>query len=909
MKPCLALLFLHLFVAPLWAQQYNVRTLPTQQQLPVANVHCILQDSEGYMWYGTEGGGLCRDNGYQVDVFRTDRNAPGLLASNVVTNLAEADGRYILFGTRSGLYAIDKRNYGLRRLLSEADTLSVDALLTDSRGHVWSAIGQRILCLSAQTLEVVDSFGVPTNSGSHVSSFYEDSHQRLWALMGAGGMLCFDTERRRFQSQPWPLDVAPTHMSETADGYWVGTWGRGIVHYSPNRPPYVELQDETQGVPDQNAVLSLLSDSHHNVLWATTMNDLYPYNIRDGHLSRMALGADIVPEGNKILDQLAEDRHGNIYVAGYTPHTFVVSADENGIRRYTVETIRRRTGFPLLADNSVAEGDDFWLWQGRVGLTFYQSTTQRLVVASDLGIRVERNIRGCRKQSGIWASDGPRLLHITSDGQSMQAEEIAILPAAEPIRAFSEDREGRLWLASDRHLYVYSLLSHTLRRRCDLDTPVHDLVAQSDGTLFLATSHALLRLLPHDKCPTALSVKNEDFTSVALAPDGTLWAATFEGNVYSCHPGTDALQPDSLMSNANGDAIKQVCTDALGHVWLLSDQYVREFNPRNHSFRTLRNASPFVDVSYFYSLSPVDDRRFCLNGAGAMCVLPSSARLDLPASGVQPLVSAIMVNGEKHLVGTEMKRMTFAPKQNNWTIQLTTLDHLHASSISFAYRMEGLSNRWVYLPQGVNAAVFSGIGKGHYKLWVKATDRYGCWGQEVCCMELVRRAAWYETWWAYVVYFCLVMALGVGLWHLEHRIQFLAQLIRRRREVRLDEIQLTPEAITSQRLDDNFLRDAVAQIERNLSRPDYTVGQFSSDMCMSRMNLYRRLHALTGQTPTEFIRDIRLKHAASLLASGTSATVSDIATRVGFSSPSYFAKCFKEKFGVQPKDYTSTLQS
>jgi ligand-binding sensor domain-containing protein len=51
------------------AQLFTATDLPTQNQLPVANVHCILQDKEGYMWYGTTGGGLCRDDGYQIDVF------------------------------------------------------------------------------------------------------------------------------------------------------------------------------------------------------------------------------------------------------------------------------------------------------------------------------------------------------------------------------------------------------------------------------------------------------------------------------------------------------------------------------------------------------------------------------------------------------------------------------------------------------------------------------------------------------------------------------------------------------------------------------------------------------------------------------------------------------------------------
>jgi len=81
------------------------------------------------------------------------------------------------------------------------------------------------------------------------------------------------------------------------------------------------------------------------------------------------------------------------------------------------------------------------------------------------------------------------------------------------------------------------------------------------------------------------------------------------------------------------------------------------------------------------------------------------------------------------------------------------------------------------------------------------------------------------------------------------------------------------------------------------------VEQLSSDMCMSRMNLYRRLHALTGQSPTEFIRDLRLKKAAQMLQSMPDAPIVEVASKVGFATPSYFTKCFKQKFGVLPTQF------
>ena len=85
------------------AQPMVLTELPTQGQLPVAHIHRVLQDAEGYMWYATEGGGLCRDDGYRIEVFRSTPQSPGLLASNTVTCLAEDLCQRIWFGTEAGL--------------------------------------------------------------------------------------------------------------------------------------------------------------------------------------------------------------------------------------------------------------------------------------------------------------------------------------------------------------------------------------------------------------------------------------------------------------------------------------------------------------------------------------------------------------------------------------------------------------------------------------------------------------------------------------------------------------------------------------------------------------------------------------------------------------------------------------
>ncbi len=114
-------------------------------------------------------------------------------------------------------------------------------------------------------------------------------------------------------------------------------------------------------------------------------------------------------------------------------------------------------------------------------------------------------------------------------------------------------------------------------------------------------------------------------------------------------------------------------------------------------------------------------------------------------------------------------------------------------------------------------------------------------------------------------------------------------------------IRVSPSEITTSSLDEQFLSKALEIVEKNLANSEFNVGEFCNQMGVSRTNLHRKLRALTRQSASEFIRSVRLKRAAQLLKQ-KSGNVSDIAYAVGFSSLSYFAKCFKEQFNVSPSD-------
>lgn len=103
-------------------------------------------------------------------------------------------------------------------------------------------------------------------------------------------------------------------------------------------------------------------------------------------------------------------------------------------------------------------------------------------------------------------------------------------------------------------------------------------------------------------------------------------------------------------------------------------------------------------------------------------------------------------------------------------------------------------------------------------------------------------------------------------------------------------------------LDKDFVSRFKALVEEKMHNPELNVEDLGKEMGMSRVQLYRKLKSLTNYAPNELLRQARLKKAASLLAA-SEMSVAEIAYEVGFSSPSYFTKCYKEQFGESPTDF------
>ena len=142
-----------------------------------------------------------------------------------------------------------------------------------------------------------------------------------------------------------------------------------------------------------------------------------------------------------------------------------------------------------------------------------------------------------------------------------------------------------------------------------------------------------------------------------------------------------------------------------------------------------------------------------------------------------------------------------------------------------------------------------------------------------------------------------VEILHTRIKNLIHRRELFQKDFRKHIEVKASDMHITS-------MDEKLIQKAIKSVEDHIAEPEFSVEDLSHELGMSRVYLYKKLLSLTGKSPLEFIRTIRLQQAAQLLEK-SQLNVSEVAYKVGFNNPKYFAKCFKEEYKMLPSAYAA----
>lgn len=449
----LIIFFLLLLIPNLSAQELQCLKMPNQELLSSNKVLFLIEDSEGCLWYATEGGGVCRDDGRHVDVFRSDAETPDLLGSNNVACLAEA-GRHIVIGTFHGAYVLDKKDFSIKRM-AEVDDKRVDDIIVLRNGDVLLTSNMKVYRFGP-TLTLKATYSSPEK---YVARLFEDASGCIWATQWQGGLLCLKGEK--LVEVPWEFDAQPTDLADGVKGtLWVGTMGRGVVCYHPDNGN-IDIQPQAA----QGIVTDVIFLKDDNRLWVSTLNGLQAYETGN-QLTPFPLD-NILPVGTSLSGRLSLDTHGRLLVASHEG----VSAAIGRVKRWDVKEIMttesadsmrqvcqlstRPTAMTFSRDSTL------WFSTGKDIRKKVQSSETEEVVLSDTK---DVSAMTFSADGTLWLGTIFGKLYHYKDGLLM-VDEYATNEYGDGVIAMSTDSMGRLVIVYDRYVRLYDMARQTLRQQ------------------------------------------------------------------------------------------------------------------------------------------------------------------------------------------------------------------------------------------------------------------------------------------------------------------------------------------------------------------------------------------------------------------------------------------------------------
>ena len=436
-------------------------------------------------------------------------------------------------------------------------------------------------------------------------------------------------------------------------------------------------------------------------------------------------------------------------------------------------------------------------------------------------------------------------------------------------------------------------------------------VYTQNGAFLLDTRADTLAPFPN---ATEIECYSSKYNCMLKEGDGQIWIGTqnglFRATLSASPEETGNNVPIQRVEGLTNNCIRSLVLDADGHVWAGTAYGISRITP------TVINLSeddgiPALSMMDRAAILLDDGRLVFAAGAG----LAVSFRPDEQIGNEQPLpvvITLMTVNGET----IHEPAHDFSYTRNNLSFHFSTLNYATPSHDRYRFRLRGLEREWNTSSDGAGqcTATYRALPPGEYIFEAQASTASGEWGA-VTAYPFVIRPPWWLTWWARLA--CLLAGLMLLIWLMsiylrrkrarliaenDQRVNRLFELREEARHQFAESANIRPDKITVNAEEEKLVALMLKAVETHMDDEQYNADLLARDVAMSRASLYKKLQTILGITPTDFIRNVRLKHAAQLLAE-TRLPVGEIAGRVGFVTARNFSTSFKKMFGVLPSEY------
>lgn len=739
------------------AEVLNFRTYSVKEGLGQSQVFTIFQASDGYLWVGTDGGGLSRFDGFQFETF-TERDG---LSDNVIYSIIQDRQGELWIGTAAGVTIFDGRTFRPFEASESILDQEVWCITEDPDGSLWFATyGDGLVhYANGDLIPYSEADGLPSNDVRHVSV---DGSGRVWGATPYGAFVWENRQITVFtREQGLPSNDVRTTAEDASGARWFAT-DQGVTRFDGET---WQTFTSAEGLADDD-VWGIFAEPDNSV-WFTTSNGVSRFDGREFHSWTTRHGLPY-----PLVEMMIRDRENNLWLA-----------TDAGLARfsgYHIRSIRVEDGLP---DPNVwgfgwDRSGQMWI-ATEAALVRYDPRLEKVLPEP---IKPEKGFvfpLMSDRQGDLWFGLNGRLFRF--DGRQCRDLTTTFGLPEMSVFAIEEDHRGQIWIGTEQD--GITLLSHNrLMNRFGVkdglvSNMVNDILEDRKGRIWIATNHGVSwydgeSFHSLDKSDGVL-----DRFVMAAAEDafGTLWFATYGDGVVGYDPETEKAVSITSNDGLIDDAAGSLIVDHDGVLWIGTNQGVScldtEQYHRRHTLKLRSYGYPegFVGIECNQGAIALDEQGAIWVGTigGAFCIDPKERNINLvePATqitGIQlflePLDPSFCRSGSDR-AETLPNELSLPAAQNHLTFDFTGISLTAPERVQFQFKLHGFDSEWSPVTTQRHAS-YANLPPGEFTFLVKACNSDGLWNRDPVSFSFRILTPWWRTRWFSVL---ATVSIGGGI--------------------------------------------------------------------------------------------------------------------------------------------------